>query len=118
MRIGELVEALIRVRDGNSLTRTEDAAVCAACNILDRLPNMMDEDAAKEAVRKGAAQDALITRQELIAKVEHEIKFQRTQAGEYGSGIFKYDVIFARYDQAAKVLEWVLGLLKGQVEYA
>ena len=62
MRIGELVEALIRVRDGNSLTRTEDAAVCAACNILDRLPTMMDEDAAKEAVRKGAAQDALITR--------------------------------------------------------
>ena len=96
------MEALIRVRDGNSLTRTEDAAVCAACNILDRLPNMMDEDAAKESVKLGAEQ----------------IKFQRTQAGEYGSGIFKDDVIFARYDQAAKILEWVLELLKGQVEYA
>ena len=112
------MEALIRVRDGNSLTRTEDAAVCAACNILDRLPNMMDEDAAKESVKLGAEQITLLNRQEIIAKVEHEIKFQRTQAGEYGSGIFKDDVIFARYDQAAKILEWVLELLKGQVEYA
>ena len=102
MRIGELVETLIRVRDGNSLTQTEDAAVCAACNILDRLPNMMDEDAAKESVKLGAEQ----------------IKFQRTQAGEYESGVHQDAVIFARYDQAAKVLEWVLGLLKGQVEYA
>lgn len=118
MRIGELVETLIRVRDENSLTQTEDTAVCAACNILDRLPNMMDTDTAKEVVSKGTAQDALMTRQELIAKVEHEIKFQRSQAGEYESGIFKNDVNFARYDQAAKILEWVLGLLKGQVEYA
>lgn len=118
MRIGELVETLIQVRDGNSLTLTEDAAVCAACNILDRLPSMMDEDTAMATVRKGVAQDVLITRQELITKVEHEIKFQRTQAGEYESGIHKDEVIFARYDQAAKILEWVLGLLKGQVEYA
>ena len=63
-------------------------------------------------------QITLLNRQEIIAKVEHEIKFQRTQAGEYGSGIFKDDVIFARYDQAAKILEWVLELLKGHVEYA
>ena len=118
MRIGELVETLIRVRDGNSLTQTEDAAVCAACNILDRLPNMMDEDAAKESVKLGAEQITLLNRQEIIAKVEHEIKFQRTQAGEYESGVHQDAGIFARYDQAAKVLEWVLGLLKGQVEYA
>ena len=66
MRIGELVETLIRVRDGNSLTQTEDAAVCAACNILDRLPNMMDEDAAKESVKLGAEQITLLNRQEII----------------------------------------------------
>ena len=98
MRIGELVETLIRVRDGNSLTQTEDAA--------------------KESVKLGAEQITLLNRQEIIAKVEHEIKFQRTQAGEYESGVHQDAVIFARYDQAAKVLEWVLGLLKGQVEYA
>lgn len=50
--------------------------------------------------------------EEIIAKVEHEIDFQRKQAKEYESGIYKDEVLFARYDQAAKILEWVLGLLK------
>lgn len=62
----------------------------------------------KEPERKAVT----LTREEIIAKVEHEIKFQRMQAKEYESGIHKDEVIFARYDQAAKILEWVLGLLK------
>ncbi len=59
-----------------------------------------------------------LTREEIISKVENEIKFQKTQAKEYESGIFKDEVIFARYDQAAKILEWVLGLLKEPVGHA
>lgn len=59
-----------------------------------------------------------MTMEEIISKVEHEIKFQRMQAGEYESGVHADEVTFARYDQAAKILEWVLGLLKGQEEHA
>lgn len=50
MKLGEIVETLIVVRDRNRLTRAEDEAVCAACNILDRLPNMMEAEDAKEAI--------------------------------------------------------------------
>ena len=50
MKIGEIVEALIRVRDRNALTEEQDTAVCAACNILDHLPNMMEEEEAKKQV--------------------------------------------------------------------
>ena len=47
MKLGEIVEALIRVRDQNRLTREQDDAVCAACNLLDKLPNMTEEEDAK-----------------------------------------------------------------------
>lgn len=50
--------------------------------------------------------------EEIISKVEHEIEFQKKQAKEYESGIYKDEILFARYDQAAKILEWVLELLK------
>ena len=49
---------------------------------------------------------------EIISKIEKEIEFQKKQAKEYESGIYKDEVIFARYDQAAKILEWVLTLLR------
>lgn len=49
---------------------------------------------------------------EIISKIEHELEFQRKQAKEFESGIYKNEVAFARYDQAAKMLEWVLDLLK------
>lgn len=49
---------------------------------------------------------------EIISKIEKEIEFQKKQAKEYESGIYKDEVIFARYDQAAKILEWVLNLLR------
>lgn len=51
MKLGEIVETLIRVRDHNRLTQTEDEAVCAACNILDRLPNLMEDEEAKAWIR-------------------------------------------------------------------
>lgn len=47
MKLGEIVEALIRVRDQNRLTREQDDAVCAACNIFDKFPNMTEEEDAK-----------------------------------------------------------------------
>ncbi len=53
--------------------------------------------------------------EEIIAKIEHEKEFQRKKAEEYSSGIFQNEVIFARYDQAAKILEWVLGLLREEI---
>lgn len=43
--------------------------------------------------------------EEIISKVEHEIEFQKKQAKEYESGIYKDEILFARYDQAAKILE-------------
>lgn len=43
MIIGEIVETLIRLRDSTNLDRHTDDAVCAACNILDRLPRLEDE---------------------------------------------------------------------------
>lgn len=50
--------------------------------------------------------------EEIISKIEHELAFQKSQAKEFESGIFKNEVISARYDQAAKILEWVLEVLK------
>lgn len=50
---------------------------------------------------------------EIIGKIEREIKFQRMQAKIYEKGIFRDAILFARYDQAAKILEWVLTLLSG-----
>lgn len=50
---------------------------------------------------------------EIIEQIEHEIEYQRKQAKGYESGVFKNEIVFARYDQAVKILEWVLKLLKG-----
>ena len=47
----------------------------------------------------------------LVERINQEIAFQRKMAKEYESGIYKNDVVFARYDQAAKILEWVNGLI-------
>ncbi|MCI8630608.1 MAG: hypothetical protein HFE57_14160 [Firmicutes bacterium] len=43
MRIGEIVEILIQIRDDYSLSSNEDEAVCAACNILSKLPRTENE---------------------------------------------------------------------------
>lgn len=48
MKIGEIVETLICLRNHHGLWQSEDEAICAACNILDKLPNMADEEKAKE----------------------------------------------------------------------
>ena len=48
----------------------------------------------------------------IIAKIEKELAFQKMQAKEFEKGIFKDEVIFARYDQAAKMLEWVLEIIR------
>lgn len=53
-----------------------------------------------------------MTKMELIDKIEHEIAFQKGQAKEFGSGVFKDDVLFARYDSAVKILESVLVWVK------
>lgn len=50
--------------------------------------------------------------EDIIVKIRAEILFQKKQAKTYESGIYRDDVIFARYDQAAKILEWVLKLLE------
>ena len=47
----------------------------------------------------------------IIAKIEKELAFQKKQAKEE-KGIYKNEVIFARYDQAAKMLEWVLKIIR------
>ena len=52
----------------------------------------------------------------LVSKINQEIAFQRKMAKEYESGIYKNDVVFARYDQAAKILEWVRGLVEGTAD--
>ena len=48
----------------------------------------------------------------IIAKIEKELVFQKKQAAEFEKGIYKNEVIFARYDQAAKMLEWVLKIIR------
>ena len=47
----------------------------------------------------------------LVERINQEIAFQRKMAKVYESGIYKDDVVFARYDQAAKILEWVNSLV-------
>lgn len=42
MKIGEVVEKLIYLRDKTSLNRQDDEAVCYVCNILDLFPRMME----------------------------------------------------------------------------
>lgn len=51
MRIGEIVEILIQIRDNYSFTSNEDEAICATCNILNKLPRTMEEDTAKERMK-------------------------------------------------------------------
>lgn len=53
-----------------------------------------------------------MTDQAIISKIEKELAFQREQAKEYQQGIFKNEITFARYDQAAKMLEWVLQIIQ------
>lgn len=48
----------------------------------------------------------------IIAKIEKELAFQKKRAKEFEKGIYKNEVIFARYDQAAKMLEWVLKIIR------
>lgn len=47
MKMGELVEILIRVHDGADLSPREDEAVCEACNILDKFPRLADVEMVK-----------------------------------------------------------------------
>lgn len=42
MTMGELVEILIYMRNKHDLSKSEDDAVCNACNILDQFPRMVD----------------------------------------------------------------------------
>lgn len=43
MKIGEIVEILIQIRDNSKdITRMEDEALIEACNLLDVLPRMED----------------------------------------------------------------------------
>ena len=66
MKIVEIVETLIQMRNERKLAQTEDAAVRNACDILDKLPRTLDERTAQEAVLqiesiKAALQDAETT---------------------------------------------------------
>lgn len=47
MKIGEVVEKLIYLRDKTSLNQQDDEAVCYACNILDMFPRMMEASEAR-----------------------------------------------------------------------
>ena len=42
MKIGEIVETLISIRDWYKLTETERDALADACNVLDRLPGFAE----------------------------------------------------------------------------
>lgn len=52
----------------------------------------------------------------LIHKIEHERDFQQEQAKDFSCGVFKSEILYARYDASAKMLDWVLNLLKGGAE--
>ena len=52
------------------------------------------------------------TMEAIIAKIEKELAFQKKQAKEFEKGIYKNEVTFARYDQGAKMLEWVLKIIR------
>lgn len=44
----------------------------------------------------------------LLAKFKKERDYQAEQAKGFSSGVFKDDLTFARYDQATKILDWVI----------
>ena len=50
MKLGTIVEILIYIRDHNELDSEENEAMCAACNILDKLPNMAEDSDIKAAL--------------------------------------------------------------------
>ncbi len=50
MKIVEIVETLIQMQNERKLTQREHDAVRDACDILDKLPRIMDERTAQEAV--------------------------------------------------------------------
>lgn len=52
MKIGEIVETLIRIRDDYDLLSMEDEAICEACNILDRLPRLEEYEDVRDLLRK------------------------------------------------------------------
>ena len=49
---------------------------------------------------------------DIISRIERELDFQRRQANGFKEGVFQNEILFARYDQASKILKWVLDLLK------
>ena len=66
MKIVEIVETLIQMQNERKLTQREHDAGRDACDILDKLPRIMDERTAQEAVLqiesiKAALQDAETT---------------------------------------------------------
>lgn len=84
MKIGEIVETLIRMRDKfrwGDISQTEDEAVCAACNILDRMPNMMDEDTAKEALRQFSADYEKL--KAALLDAEHTLEKMQGAGGQF-----------------------------------
>lgn len=66
------------------------------------IPQALVESIQKDAAQQGSGLDSL------LAKVVRERDFQQQKAKEYGEGIFKNDILSARYDQAAKILGWVI----------
>ncbi len=42
MTMGELVEILIYMRNKHDFSKSEDDAICNACNILDQFPRMLN----------------------------------------------------------------------------
>lgn len=50
MIVGEVVEILIVMRDRTRLSQREDDAVCDACNILDKLPRLMEVEDVRTAL--------------------------------------------------------------------
>ena len=51
MKIGELVETIIRIRDEVSCWENKDA-LADACNILDELPSSFNVEDAREFIRQ------------------------------------------------------------------
>lgn len=59
MKIGEIVEILIQIRDNSKdITRMEDEALIEACNLLDELPRMEDGTEYRERLRKAVRSGA------------------------------------------------------------
>ena len=48
MIIGKLVEELIQIRNEYNLPLEQEEAICEACNILDKLPRLVDSWDVKE----------------------------------------------------------------------